>query len=340
MKRKGYIYEKIYDIENVRLAHKNARKDKTFYKEVQMVDKDEDKYLGEIRQLLKESKYKVSPYSKLTINDKGKERVLHKLPYYPDRIIQWAIMLQIEDIFIKTFTTFTCASIPNRGIHRASSLLDKYLKDEEGTKYTLKLDIKKFYPNVNHKILKELLRKKIKDNDLLNILDLIIDSMDGSKGVPIGSYLSQYLANFYLNYFDHWLKQSKGRKYVIRYMDDVVILGSSKKSLHKLLLDISEYLDKELKLKVKDNYQIFPTRTRGIDFVGYRHFGDYKLLRKNTCKRFKKKMRDVKTREIDYSDFCSVNSYKGWLMWCNSFRLSLKYILPIQFKVDEYLKSN
>lgn len=241
MKRIGYIYEKVYDIENLKLAHKNARKDKTFYKEVQMVDKDEDKYLGEIRQLLKESKYKVSPYSKLTINDKGKERVLHKLPYYPDRIIQWAIMLQIEDIFIKTFTTFTCASIP---------------------------------------------------------------------------------------------------KYVIRYMDDVVILGSSKKSLHKLLLDISEYLDKELKLKVKDNYQIFPTRTRGIDFVGYRHFGDYKLLRKNTCKRFKKKMRDVKTREIDYSDFCSVNSYKGWLMWCNSFRLSLKYILPIQFKVDEYLKSN
>ena len=340
MKRIGYIYEKIYDIENLKLAHKNARKDKTFYKEVQMVDKDESKYLGEIRRSLKDKEYKVSPYSKLTINDKGKERVLHKLPYYPDRIIQWAIMLQIDDIFIKTFTTFTCASIPKRGIHRATKLLDKYLKDEIGTKYTLKIDIKKFYPSIDHEILKSLLRRKLKDSDLLELLDSIVDSMDGKKGVPIGSYLSQYLANFYLNYFDHWLKHSKKCKYVIRYMDDVVILGKNKEGLCDLLLEMNKYLSENLLLDIKGNYQIFPTKTRGVDFVGYRHFGDYKLLRKKTCKGFKKKMKVIKTKEIDYSDFCSVNSYKGWLMWCDSFRLSLKYILPIQFKIDNYLKNN
>lgn len=97
-------------------------------------------------------------------------------------------MLQIEDIFHKHFTNFTCASLPNRGIHKAKYYLNKYLKDEEGTKYCMKLDIHHFYPSINHDILKKLLRKKFKDPELLWLLDLIIDSHD--EGLPIGSYLS------------------------------------------------------------------------------------------------------------------------------------------------------
>jgi hypothetical protein len=107
--------------------------------------------------------------------------------------------------------------------------LNKYLKDIEGTKYCLKIDIKKFFPNINHNILKKLLRRKIKDNDLLWLLDEIIDSIDGDIGVPIGNYLSQYFANFYLAYFDHWLKEEKKVRYVIRYMDDIVCLTSIKR---------------------------------------------------------------------------------------------------------------
>ena len=129
MKRYGNIYEKICSIDNLKFAHKNARKDKTFYREVKMVDSDEEYYLKQIQDMLINKTYKVSEYETSIINDKGKERVLMKLPYFPDRIIQWAIMLQIEQIFINTFCTHTCASVVNRGIKRASQLTTKYLKD-------------------------------------------------------------------------------------------------------------------------------------------------------------------------------------------------------------------
>lgn len=341
MKRYGNIYSKIYDMENLKLAHKNARKDKSFYNAVKMVDSDPDYYLTKIQEMLINKTYEVSEYTHQTIMDKGKERDLMKLPYYPDRIIQWAIMLQLEPIFCKVFTSFTCASLKSRGIHKASRMLSSYMKDVEGTQYCLKIDVSKFYPNINHEILKKMLRKKFKDNDLLALLDLIIDSVPGEKGVPIGSYLSQYLANFYLAYFDHWLKEKNGVKYIIRYMDDIVILHSSKEFLHDLRKKMDVYLNEFLKLSIKGNWQVFPTAIRGIDFVGYRHFYGYKLLRKTTCKHFKKKMLLIKHKmlnqiQITYSEWCSANSYKGWLDWCDSFRLRQKYIVPIQKTLDDY----
>lgn len=343
MKRFNNIYEKIYDIENLRLAHKNAREDKLFYREVKMVDANPDFYLGEIQKMLKNETYKVSDYMCSIINDKGKERELAKLPYYPDRIIQWAIMLQIEDIFLKTFCHHTCSSIPGRGIKHAWKLTRKYMKDKNNTKYCLKLDVSKFYPSINHDILKTLLRKRFKDKKLLRLLDEIIDSYPDEKGVPIGSYLSQYLANFYLAYFDHWLKEDKHQKYVVRFADDIVIFGSSKSELHQLIKDIIEYMDKELDLKIKDNWQVFPTGKRGVDFVGYRFFYGYILLRKSTCKRFKKKMLHIKRkwnsgRLINYSEWCSANSYVGWLIWCNSYRLYIKYIKPVIPALIAYYK--
>ena len=342
MKRYGNIYEKICDFENIKEAHRNARKGKTHYGEVKMVDSDPDFYLGQIRDMLVNKTYNVSKYILKTINDTGKERQLMKLPYFPDRIIQWAVMLQIEHVFTEVFTNFTCASIKWRGIHHATNLLDRYMKeDKEGTQYCLKIDIAKFYPNISHEILKGLLRRKFKDDELLKLLDKIIDSVGGSHGVPIGSYLSQYLANFYLAYFDHWLKEDQGVKYVIRYMDDIVILSDSKEWLHQLKRNIDTYLIQNLSLKLKNNWQIFPTDIRGIDFVGYRHFYDFKLLRKSACKRFKQKMsrirkKVIKEQPITYHDFCAVNSYLGWLRWCDSFRLIQKYIEPIRAAIIEF----
>lgn len=341
MKRYGNLYSKIYDMDNLKLAHKNARKDKLYYKEVKMVDSNEEYYLSQIQDMLKNKTYKVSEYTVSIINDKGKERELCKLPYFPDRIIQWAIMLQIEFVFMKVFTDFTCASIKNRGIHRASKLLNRHLKDEIVTMYCLKVDINKFYPNVNHEILKKLLRKKFKDNNLLELLDKIIDSTPGEKGVPIGSYLSQFLANFYLAYFDHWLKEKIGCKYVIRYMDDIVILHHSKGFLHWLKRKMDDYLWEELELTIKENWQVFPTGIRGVDYVGYRHFYNFKLLRKSTCKKYKKRMLQIKAKmdageKLTYSEWCSANSYLGWVGWCDGYRLTQKYFTPIKKYLDEY----
>jgi retron-type reverse transcriptase len=341
MKRYGNIFEKIYSMENLREAHKNAREDKLFYKEVKMVDSDPDYYLKQIQEMLMNKTYQVSEYETSIINDKGKERELMKLPYFSDRIIQWAIMLQIEKVFMQVFCFHTCASIKKRGINQASRLVEKYMKDRLNTRYCLKIDVSKFYPNINHKILKQLLRKKFKDKQLLALLDMIIDSYPGEKGVPIGSYLSQFLANFYLSYFDHWLKEKMGVKYVVRYMDDIVIFHYSNSYLHWLLRKMDDYLKENLDLQIKPNWQVFPTAIRGVDFVGYRHFYRFKLLRKSTCKKFKKRLLQIRKKQdegnlINYREWCSVNSYIGWLTWCDSWRLFEKYIEPIIPALSEY----
>lgn len=343
MKTYNNIYEKIIDKYNIRLAHMNARKDKTFYKEVQMVDSDMDFYITEIHNMLKDWTYKIeeSDYRTSKINDKWKERELWKLAYYPHRIVQWAIMIQLEPIFLEVFCNHTCASLKNRWIHYAYNLTKKYLENEEETKYCLKIDIKKFYPSIDHNILKQLLRRKIKCKDTLKILDTIIDSYPGEKWVPIGSYLSQYLANYYLAYFDHYIKEELKCKYVVRYMDDVIILSNSKEFLHNILAKIQEYLWK-IKLEVKHNYQIFPVDKRGIDFVGYRFFRKFILLRRSTTKRLKEKLVEIKKKKADkkrllnYSEWCSVNSYLWRLIHCDSRRLCEKYIDPLRISTYRY----
>ncbi len=324
------------------MAHRQARKGKSHYREVKMVNANEDEYLIQLQNMLIWKTYKTSDYEIFTKNDTGKEREIYRLPYFPDRICQWAIMLQIEDVLLKTFADFSCASIPNKGIHYALKLLDRYMKNEENTIYCLKIDIKKFFPNIDHEILKQLLRRKFKDRDLLWLLDEIVDSIEGGKGIPIGNYTSQYFANFYLTYFDHWLKE-KGVKYVIRYMDDIIVFHNNKEWLHRLRKDMEIYLWDNLKLELKENYQVFPSRIRGVDFVGYRHFGGYILLRKSTAKRFKRKMGRILKKvesgqQMSHSDWCSINSYKGWVMWCNGYNLSRKYIKPLEPHAEKYYR--
>lgn len=336
MKRYGNIYPQIYDMDNLRLAHKCAKEDKLYYKEVIMVDANTDEYLKEIQTMLKEKTYLVeaNDYKVSLINDKGKERELWKLCYYPHRIIQWAIMLQIEKVFMEVFCSHTCASLKQRGIKWAATLTKRFMANRFNSQFCLKIDISKFYPNIDHAILKQLLRKKFKDQDLLDLLDMIIDSFPGEKGVPIGSYLSQFLANFYLAYFDHWIKENMKVKMIIRYMDDIVIFHHSKEFLHFLFAKMNEYLATKLKVKIKPNWQIFPTGIRGVDFVGYRFFYGYILLRKSTCRKFKKKMLEIRAkyeagRMLNYGEWCNANSYIGWLMWCDSWRLYEKYVQPI-----------
>lgn len=339
------IFEHICDIDNLRLAHQNAKRGKGWYKEVIEIEKDVDKYLYQLRNMLINKTYRTSKYEIFTKKDSGKERIIYKLPYFPDRIAQWAIMQVIEPFLLRQFIKNTYSAIPNRGIHNCLKDLHNALnKDPKGTQYCLKLDIQKFYPSINHDILKDKYRHIFKDNDLLWLLDEIIDSVPDEDGIPIGNYLSQYSGNFYVSSLDHWLKEVKGVKYYFRYMDDMVILGSSKKELHKLRKDIEEYCRVKLKLKLKRNYQVFPTAIRGIDFVGYRSFYGYTLLRKSTCKRYKRKFSYIKKMmdkgaSLDYSNWCSINSYNGLLLYCDSYRLQTKYYKPIETYAKGYYET-
>ena len=335
MKRQGFLFEKITDIDNILLAHRKARKDKSHYKEVQRVDKNPIQYATLIKSMLEDESYVVGEYQYSIINDKGKERELMTLPYYPDRIIQWAIMLQIEDVFLSNFIDQTCASIPNRGIHRAHYFVTKYLKDRDGSKYCLKIDVRHFYQSVDQKILKDILSSFFKDEKLLRLLFKIVDSYPAIKGIPIGSYLSQYFANVYLSGLDHYVKEELHCKYYVRYMDDMVIFGEDKKSLHKTRRQIEKYLRENLSLELKSNYQVFPTFIRGVDFVGYRFFGDFTLLRKKTCLKFKRAMRKLSKKEdLTLSDRCTFYSYMGWLDRCDSYRLKNKYTGGLHEKIE------
>ncbi len=346
MKRQGYLYEKIYSYENLQLAHQKAKRDKAFYREVKMVDANEDYYLLQIQNMLIWKIYTVVPNDYKTFKkvDKGKEREIFKLDYFPHRIIQHALMNIVEDIFLKSFIDNTFASIPNRGIHLALKRMSNDIEsDKESTKYCLKMDVRKFYPSVNQEICKRMLRLKFKDADLLWLMDTVIDSMEGDNGIAIGSLFSQWVGNFYLSYFDHWLKEVMRVKYYYRYCDDLVILHGSKEYLHKLRVEIEEYLTTKLSLRLKSDWQVFPIKLRGVDFVGYRHFVSYVLLRKSTAKNLKRKMRRLLKRcekglPMTYGEWCSVNSYKGWIIYCNGHNLARKYINPLLPYTEKYYK--
>ena len=205
------------------------------------------------------------------------------------------------------------------------------------------LDIEKFYPSINHDLLKEMYRGIFKDKDLLWLIEEIIDSIDGGRGVVIGNYLSQYSGNLFLYKFDRWLKEDLKVKYYSRYMDDCCIFHSDKTYLHSLFGEIKQYISTNLDLDIKSNYQVFPSRVRGVDYVGYRHFGSYVLLRKTTAKNLIRKMRNIQKRmnrgdKFIYSDYCSINSYKGWLKWCNGYNLYNQWIKPLEPYADKYYR--
>ena len=215
----------------------------------------------------------------------------------------------MEPIFVSVFTADTYSCIKGRGVLKASLDLRRYLQNDNCNKFCLKLDVKKYYENIDKDILKKLLRKKFKDKVLLGLLYEMLDSY--SPGLPLGSLLSQYLANFYLTYFDHWVKEELKMPVYLRYMDDMVILSNSKQELHEWRKKIDNYLRESLKLEVKGNWQVFPVAVRGIDFVGYVHRKDYTRIRKSIKKNYIKNKNKI--------------NHWSWLKWCDSKNLVEKY---------------
>lgn len=364
MKRYDNLYEKIYDIENLRKAHQHAKKGKGWYQEVRMIDENPEYYLGLLQQMLINHTYKTSDYEVFYKNEGKKTRKIYKLPYFPDRICQWAILQVIEPCIINNLTDDTYSAIPKRGIHKALSKLQNAMwNDVPHCQYCLKIDARHYYQSVNHEILKEKYSRMFKDNELLWLLGEIIDSIttaeiedlsaiylleediDPNTGIPIGNYLSQYSGNYYFSSFDHWIKEEKKVKYYFRYMDDICIFGETKEELHELRKEIDMYFRENLKIRIKDNWQVFPTYVRGVDFLGYRTFLNYTLLRKSTCNDMKRKLTAIRLKVesgnmMNYSEWCCINSYKGWLKWCDSFRLQQKYVVPLLPYADDYYTRN
>ena len=331
MKRLGDLHSSVCTANNVEIADDNARKCKSNNWGVRKHDKHREEDNAKLLNDLTNLTYKTSEYSTFKIYE-PKERLIFRLPYFPDRIAHHAIMNVMEPIWVKSFIHHTYSCIKGRGIHKLVVDIKKVLRNNNTeTKYCLKLDVKKFYPSIDHEVLKfEILRRKIKDKKLLALLDEIVDSTDG---VPIGNYLSQFFANLTLTYFDHWIFEEVKPEltkrgitlYYFRYADDIVILSNDKEALKEILTLIKTYFHQIVKLELKGNYQIFPVDSRGIDFVGYRFYHTHTLLRKSIKHRIFKLVNKYKANKISLEEFKrKMSSYFGWLKYCDSKHLLQK----------------
>lgn len=321
MKRINNLYGQIIDINNLRLAHHNARRGKGNYREVKLVNEKEDEYLKQLHLMLINKTYTNSKYEIFERNCNGKMRTIYKLPYFPDRIIHHAILQILEPVWKKIFIRDTYQSIRGRGVHAAQKRIEKTMKIYKPI-YCLKLDVHKFYPSVNNEVLKQIVRKKIKCEDTLWLLDEIIDSVEG---LPIGNYISQYFGNLYLAYFDHYIKEKFHLKHYFRYCDDIVILHDDKAYLHEVLSDIKKYLLNELKLTLKPNYQVFPIASRPIDFLGYKFYPTHTLIRNSIKRNFITKAKKFNQTHSAKSKR-SIASLYGWIGHANGHNLLTKHL--------------
>ena len=309
MKRYGNLYSKICDIDNIKLAHINASKGKKHYNEVKLIDSNIDLYCNKVKDMLENYTYKVSEYQVRDKLDKGKLRTLYVLPYFPDRIIQHAIMQVVEPIWKKVLIKDTFQSIKGRGIHKAKARIEEAIF-YNNPEYSLKMDIKQFYPSITNSVLKMVVRRKLKCKGTLWLIDLIICSL---PELPIGNYISQYLGNLTLAYIDHKIKEEYQSKMYYRYCDDIVVLGS-KEHLHTIL-GVIKYELGLIALELKGMYQISPINDRGVDFVGFIFKPNSTRLRKSIGKSLCR----ATTKE-------AISSYFGWAKACQAKGLWYKHI--------------
>jgi len=323
MKRHGDLYMKICSRENIVLAYQRACKGKGRKKSVIKFDKDYEKNIDGIQNLLTNKLFQTAHYVIKTIFE-PKKREIYILPFNPDRIVQHAIMNVLEPIWEGLFINDSYSCRKGFGLHAGSRKTMEYIRKVGRDGYCLKMDISKFYPSMDHEVLFNIIERKIKCRDTLELLRNIIFSVDGDRNVPIGNYTSQWFGNLYMNELDQFLKHKQHVKYYVRYCDDFIILDTDKKKLQNLVVAIRDYLETELQLKLS-KCDLFPIKN-GIDFLGYRHFNNYVLLRKSTSKRIKKHLvnvtEDYQRGKITKDVFRSViASVSGWLKWANSYHL-------------------
>lgn len=325
MKRHGNLWHKVVDLENIKFAHRQARRGKAYYTEVKMVDADIDKYANQIRDALINKTFTTSPYEIEDRFDGRKMRTIYKLPYYPDRIVQHALLNVIGPILVNTFIRDSFQSIPGRGTHDAAKRIKRLVRSSNCPRYALKIDVKKYYPSVDNRIMKKCVRNKIKDQDVLWLVDDIIDSM---PGLPIGNYTSQHFGNLYLNNFDWWVKQQIKPAGYFRYCDDIVVLEHSTDRLVEIKDAMMARLA-SIGLQIKPSWNIYDVHKNGIDFVGFVFRPSQTRLRAGIAHKFKLNCSRLKSVLNVNNCSCYLSSlmaYKGWVNRVNAKKLWRKHV--------------
>jgi retron-type reverse transcriptase len=274
------------------------------------------------RELLDKT-YRHGPYHAFKIND-PKPRDIHKAGVR-DRLLHHAIYRILYPCFdrIFIFDSYSCRF--DKGTFRAMDRFNQYARrvshNHTRTVWVLKCDIKKFFASINHDILKSILRRRIKDENVLWLLAEIIDSFQTANmpgvGLPLGNLTSQLLVNIYMNEFDQFVKRELKEKYYIRYAEDFVILSESKIWLEHSLPKIDAYLTSQLKLSLHPRKVSIETFASGVDFLGWVHFPHRRILRTATRWRMMKRLQDEVPDEI-------AASYRGLLGHGNAHKLKQK----------------
>lgn len=330
MKRIGYLYEKIYDVENIKLAIRNASKGKRKRGYVLKILNNSDYYAEQLSEQLKNKTYKLSPNKCKQIYDGSSKKIRNiTVPrFYPDQVIQWAAIQVLKPMFLKGMYRYSCGSVPRRGAIEAKKYVEK-VQNKKGSKYTLKLDIKKFFPSVSNDKLKYLLTRKIKDKDTLDLLNAIIDH--GGEGLPIGYYTSQWFSNFYLQNLDHYIKQILNVKHYVRYADDMVLMDSNKRKLRRAKQGIENFCA-GYSTQLNRKWQLWKTHSRPLDFVGYRFYEKFTRLRKGIFYRLMRCVKAVGNFGVNIHRARRLSSLMGWAKHLKFRAFYLKRIKPIVSK--------
>jgi hypothetical protein len=311
----------------IRLAIRKASKGKTYKHYVRKVLENEEEYAIKIQDMLKNHTLKLSPNKQITIYDRScaKERIITVPKFYPDQIIHWVVMLVIEPVIKRGMYRYNCGSVPKRGGIEAKKYVAKSIKDEK-IRYVAKLDISKFFNSIKPKYLMPMFEHKIKDKEALELINAIL--INGGDQLPIGYYTSQWFSNFFLESFDHFIKEKLKIKYYVRYVDDMVMLDSNKRKLHKAIVAMDKWLN-VVRLKLKGNYQVWKVNSRPIDFVGFRIYKNKIFLRKKIFFRLCRRVRNVrKSKVITIKQAQGLLSLLGWLSHINAWRFYREHIYP------------
>ncbi len=349
------LYKKIVSYRNLFLAWKKARKGKIKRQYVIEFEKDLERNLLSLYSELKTDSYKPKELITFVLRD-PKTRVISKADFR-DRIVHHAIVNILEPIFDKTFIYDSCANRRGKGnlfgLGRLEFFMRKvsrngkvngWFNENQIKGYCLKADIKHYFQEVNHEVLMKIIRGKIKDEKVTNLIRLILNNHnvgggECQKGMPLGNLTSQFFANVYLNKLDYFVKHTLKAQFYIRYVDDFVILHSSKEQLQRWKEQIDKFLREKLKIELHPQKSRIISLSMGIDFVGFRSFYFYRLIRKRNIKKMQKRITELENNEISYWKL--IESYQGWqayAKWSDSFNLRKRILKEIQKVKKERIK--
>lgn len=314
-------YNDIISLENLLISWQEFLRGKRKRKDVA---KFSIKFMDNILKLhaeLVSKEYRHGSYYAFKVND-PKPRDIHKAKV-KDRIVHHAIYRVLSPYFDTKFVYDSYSCRIDKGTHRAinrfRNLAWKVSKNDSKTVWILKCDIRKFFANIDHQVLKNILKKYLGDNNITWLLGNVIDSFHTGEnlgiGLPLGNVTSQIFINIYMNELDQFIKRELKVRYFVRYADDFVILHRDKRYLVKLIPKISEYLEKELKLSLHRDKVFVKTLSSGIDFLGWVHFPKYRILRTSTKRRMFRKLNKNQAEQ-------SLDSYLGLLNHGNTYKLT------------------